>query len=193
MLQIGDEKKMTVKEVADALNVSERVIQKHASEIGLTKNGKRTELTEQQATDIKNRIGKHDLALSCELENVVTEIEKDETILKALQYAQERYQSALNRALQAEARTSRLIHNSTTYTTGEIAKELGLRSAQELNERLHEMGIIFKDARGVWQLYSEYAALGFQNIKQREINGAPRYYAEWTGVGRDWLNGLFVK
>jgi prophage antirepressor-like protein len=93
----------------------------------------------------------------------------------------------------AETRVSRLVHNNRTYTTGEIAKELGMRSAQELNETLHVMGVIYKDARGVWLLYSEYASRGFQNIKQREVNGATRYYAEWTGVGRDWLIGIFSK
>lgn len=193
-LQLGEEKKMTVKEVADALSVSERVIQKHAAEMGLTENGKRTELDEKSVTIIKSKIehsGRNDLAQVCELPNAVTEIEKDEVIMRALQYAQERYQSALARAIEAEARTNRLIHSNTTYTSGEIAKELGMRSAQELHERLKEMGIIFKDTRGIWQLYSEYSGRGFQNIKQREVNGIPRYYAEWTGVGRDWLNGVF--
>jgi len=78
MLQIGDEKKMTVREVAAALNVSERVVQKHASDMGLTENGKRTELTELQVTAIKNRIassGRTDLANVCELPNVSTDLE----------------------------------------------------------------------------------------------------------------------
>lgn len=92
----------------------------------------------------------------------------------------------------AETRVSRLVHNQTTYTSTEMAKELGMKSAQELHETLRAKGIIFKDARGLWLLYSEYSGRGFQNIKQREINGSPRYYAEWTGVGRDWLVGLFA-
>jgi phage antirepressor YoqD-like protein len=66
---------MTVREVANALGVSDRVIQKHASEMGLTENGKKTELTERQATEIKNRIGKYDLARSCELNVAVTHTE----------------------------------------------------------------------------------------------------------------------
>ena len=55
MERIGEEQKMTVKEVAAALCVSERVIQKHASEMGLTTNGKQTTLDEKSVTIIKKR------------------------------------------------------------------------------------------------------------------------------------------
>ena len=93
----------------------------------------------------------------------------------------------------AEGRIDRLVHNNRTYSTTEIAKELGMRSAQELNAALSEKGIIYKDKRGVWMLYAEYASKGFQNIKQREKENATIYYAEWTGLGRDWLVGMFHK
>lgn len=92
----------------------------------------------------------------------------------------------------AETRIDRLVHNNRTYTTTEIAKELGFKSAQELNDDLSAKGILYKNTRGVWLLYAEYSGKGFQNIKQREINGAPRYYAEWTGIGREWLMGLYA-
>lgn len=111
---------------------------------------------------------------------------------RALQMSNRALEGFKNRAFEAEARVSRLVHNQTTYTSTEMAKELGMKSAQELHETLRAKGIIFKDARGLWLLYSEYSGRGFQNIKQREINGSPRYYAEWTGVGRDWLVGLFA-
>ena len=93
----------------------------------------------------------------------------------------------------AEGRIDRLVHNNRTYSTTEIAKELGMRSAQELNAALSEKGIIYKDKRGVWMLYAEYASKGFQNIKQREKENVTIYYAEWTGLGRDWLVGMFHK
>jgi len=93
----------------------------------------------------------------------------------------------------AESRIDRLVHNTTTYTTTEIAKELGFKSAQALNDDLKDRGIHYKDSRGVWVLYAEYAGKGLQNIKQKEVNGYARYYSEWTGLGRDWLNGLYRK
>jgi prophage antirepressor-like protein len=93
--------------------------------------------------------------------------------------------------LEAEARTNRLIHNNRTYTTTEIAKELNFRSAQELNNDLAARGIQYKDRRGVWLLNSEYSGKDFVNIKQKEVNGTTVYYSEWTGLGRDWLVGMY--
>lgn len=69
---------MNTKEVAQALGVSERVIQKHASDLGLTENGKQTSLDEKAVTIIKARIersGRTDLAHVCELPNVSTDLE----------------------------------------------------------------------------------------------------------------------
>lgn len=69
---------MTVREVAEALGTGERVIQKHASEMGLTENGKTTYLDEKAVTIIKARIersGRVDLAHVCELPNVSTDLE----------------------------------------------------------------------------------------------------------------------
>lgn len=92
--------------------------------------------------------------------------------------------------LEAEARVKRLTHIGRNYSTTELAKELGYRSAQELNQKLHDMGIIYKDNRGVWLLYSEYADKGFQSIKQGEKGGVVVYFSAWTGLGRDWVIGL---
>ena len=69
---------MTTKETAESLNVSERVIQKHAKELGLTENGKATNLDEKAVTIIKTKIersGRTDLAHVCELPNVSTDLE----------------------------------------------------------------------------------------------------------------------
>jgi prophage antirepressor-like protein len=52
------------------------------------------------------------------------------------------WKAAREKLLASEGRVARLVHNNRTYTTTEIAKELGFRS-------------------------------------------------EWTGLGRDWLNGLY--
>lgn len=69
---------MTTKETAAALGVSERVVQKHAKDLGLTENGKQTDLDEKAVTIIKTRIersGRIDLAHVCELPNVTTDLE----------------------------------------------------------------------------------------------------------------------
>lgn len=91
----------------------------------------------------------------------------------------------------AENRVDRLIHDNKTFTTTEIAKELGMKSAQELNQALLAKGISYKDTRGVWLLHSPYSANGFQRIKEDVKHDKVIYYAEWTGIGRDWLLGVF--
>lgn len=203
MDRIGEEKMMNVSEVASALGVTERTIQRHLKDMreeGLSDNvvvrGESATLSEKEVTIIKARIersGRNDLRNVAELPNVTTDLEMMVLDAKVSEWKTRKIEELQKQLAASESRVVMLIHNNTTYTSGEIAKEIGMKSAQELHEKLHAKGIIFKDARGVWQLYAEYAGRGFQNIKQRVINGAPRYYAEWTGVGRDWLIGLFSK
>ena len=69
---------MTTKETAEALGVSESTIQRHAKELGLTENGKQTNLDEKAVTIIKTRIersGRNDLRNVAELPNVSTDLE----------------------------------------------------------------------------------------------------------------------
>lgn len=69
---------MTTKETAEALCVSESTIQRHAKELGLTENGKQTNLDEKAVTLIKTKIersGRTDLRNVAELPNVSTELE----------------------------------------------------------------------------------------------------------------------
>ncbi len=88
---------------------------------------------------------------------------------------------------------SRLIHTAKTYTSGEIAKELNLKSAIELNKILHEKGVQFKQNR-TWLLYSKYADLGYTSTKQIILdNGSIAYDRQWTGIGRDFIVSLFGK
>ena len=69
---------MTTKETAESLNVSERTVRRHASEMGLTLNGKPTELDEKAVTIIKAKIeksGRRDLDNVVQLPNVSTDLE----------------------------------------------------------------------------------------------------------------------
>lgn len=88
---------------------------------------------------------------------------------------------------QIEAEKNRLIHDSKTYTTTEIAKELGYKSATALNKDLESKKIQYK-VNGTWVLTSRYSDKGYQSIKQIELdNGKIIYDRKWTGKGRDWL------
>ena len=61
--------------------------------------------------------------------------------------------------VQAEARVAILSHVRKTYTTTEIAKELGMSSAVALNRLLCERRVQFKQ-NGTYVLYAEYAEHG---------------------------------
>lgn len=107
----------------------------------------------------------------------------------ALEY--EAKQQAQLEAKEAQDNVRRLVHDSKTYTAGEIAKEVGLRPAIELNNRLANMEVQFKQ-NGTCLLYAKYADLGYTSVKQTVLdNGRIIYDRRWTGAGRDFIVSLF--
>lgn len=93
--------------------------------------------------------------------------------------------------IETERRNAILMHVNKTYTATEIAKELNMKSAQELNNKLGQLGIQFK-VNKTWVLYSNYANLGYEDIKQEVLdNGKVVYHREFTQSGRDFILGLF--
>lgn len=103
----------------------------------------------------------------------------------ALEY--EAKQQALLEAKQANDHVQRLTHDSKTYTTSEIAKELNLKSANQLNKILEDKGIQYK-LNGTWLLYSNYADKDYVSVKQQTLdNGKIIYDRRWNGKGRDFI------
>ena len=83
-----------------------------------------------------------------------------------------------------------LMHFNKLYTTTEIAKELGIKSAAKLNKVLNDKGIQFKQ-NGTWVLYSDYSECGYVSIKQTVLeNGHIIYDRKWTQEGRKFLLDL---
>lgn len=92
--------------------------------------------------------------------------------------------------LEAEKQRDKLIHQNKLYTTSEIAKELGLKSATKLNGLLAEKKIQYKQNK-TWLLYSKYADCGYVSIKQDILDsGHIIYDRKWTGKGRDFILNL---
>lgn len=86
-----------------------------------------------------------------------------------------------------------LVHAKKLYTTTEIAKELGFKSAQELNRDLERKRIQYK-INNTWVLYSDYADKGYTSIKEQVLdNGKVIYDRKWTGLGRQFLLNLYNK
>lgn len=91
----------------------------------------------------------------------------------------------------AENKVAILTHVNKTYTMTEIAKELNLKSANELNKILADMKIQYK-SNGTWVLYSKYSNLGYEDIKQEVLdNGKVVYHRKITQLGREFILGLF--
>lgn len=93
--------------------------------------------------------------------------------------------------LEAEKLRDKLIHQNKLYTTSEIAKELGLKSANKLNQLLAEKKIQYKQNK-TWLLYSKYSDCGYVSIKQDILDsGHIIYDRKWSGKGRDFILNLF--
>lgn len=93
--------------------------------------------------------------------------------------------------IEAEKTNAILMHVNKTYTMTEIAKEIGLKSANELNKILAEKKIQYK-SNGTWVMYSDYSDLGYESIKQEALdNGHVIYYRRITQLGRKFILGLF--
>lgn len=93
--------------------------------------------------------------------------------------------------IEAEKTNSILMHVNKTYTMTEIAKEIGLKSANELNKILAEKKIQYK-SNGTWVMYSDYSDLGYESIKQETLDsGRVIYYRRITQLGRKFILGLF--
>jgi phage antirepressor YoqD-like protein len=152
MNEISTEKTMTVREVSEALGCSERVVQKHSSAMGITRNGIETHLNDAQVTAIKLRIeksGRNDLAHVCELPKINTELEmllmqkkvdewKDNRILQL--------QNQLNVAIPKVEFYNAVTDSTDAIDIGEAAKVLNLEFGRnKLFEFLREQGILMHD------------------------------------------------
>lgn len=112
--------------------------------------------------------------------------------------------SAVNQLQQKELTESapkveyfdQVLQSKNTYTTTQIAKELGL-SAKSLNDKLYVMGIQFKQS-GQWLLYTKYANRGFTKTKTYSFtkgDGSTGTNIEtvWTEKGREFIHSLIKK
>ena len=197
------QKTMTVQEIATALGVADRTIRRHIAEIREStdnvvrgENGKfmPNYITEEEATEIKKRIersGRNDLQSVAAASEVVTDAEMMERFESVLKWVSEK-----NRQLRAENKeltktVNILTHVNKTYTATEVAKELNLKSANELNAWLAHERIQYK-ANGTWVLYSSYSSQGYTEIKQTTLDsGRVVYDRHFTQRGREFIIKLY--
>lgn len=121
-------------------------------------------------------------------DNVIDEIMNNPDFgIKLLQKLKEEREARIK----AEQKNAILTHVNKTYTMTEIAKELNMKSAIELNKHLAEMKIQYK-VNGTWVFYSNYSNLGYEDIKQEVLDsGRVVYHRKITQLGREFILGLF--
>ena len=92
--------------------------------------------------------------------------------------------------VEAERRNTILTHVNKTYTMTEIAKELNMKSAVQLNKLLAEKKIQYQ-VNGTWVMYSQYSNLGYEEIKQEVLDsGKVIYHRRITQIGREFILNL---
>jgi hypothetical protein len=173
---------MTIKEIANVLKKDESTIRKLGKKLfpEKFKNGRTTYLNEKEVTLIKMNLGKNS-------ELPKTKLEKQLLVKQAIQYLNEEIAELKRENQIHQDRINLLIHDNKTYTTTEIAKELNLKSANQLNKMLEGKEVQYKMNR-TWVLTAKYSDCGYENIKQQELdNGKIIYNRHWTGKGRDFI------
>lgn len=102
-----------------------------------------------------------------------------------------KYKEERSARVEAEKANAILMHVNKTYTMTEIAKEMGLKSATELNKMLAEKKVQYK-VNGTWVMYSDYSNCGYEEIKQEVLdNGRVIYHRKITQIGRKFILDLF--
>lgn len=92
--------------------------------------------------------------------------------------------------------TDRILQSKSLVTITQIAKDYGMSGAA-MNEKLHELGVIYK-LGGQWLLYSKYQAKGYTHsetvdITHRDGRGDVRMNTKWTQKGRLFLYEFLKK
>lgn len=203
-LQAREPKAMTVKEVASAMGVSADTVKNCIRRTMPNKmqNGKTTFLDEKEVACISKELKMNGQVLnhltyedSSQVKSTVTDLEILENYKKAnadfVALLERKYEEERAARVKAEQTNAVLMHVNKTYTATEIAKELGMKSAAELNQRLAEKRIQFKQ-NDTWLPFSGYADCGYFEIKQEVLDsGKVIYHRRITQLGREFILGLF--
>ena len=132
-------------------------------------------------SEVLPAIRKHGAYLTDEKINEILS-DPDTIIRLATQLKQEREARQI-----AEQKVTILTHTNKLYTSTELAKELGFKSATQFNKQLEADGIQYK-VNGTWVTTAKYSEMGLTSIKQIELDsGKIIYDRKWTGLGREFL------
>lgn len=89
-----------------------------------------------------------------------------------------------------------VLQSSQTYTSTQMAKELGMREAEQLHKALKAKGIMYKQS-GQWMLTAKYSEKGYTKPRttytRSDGTQGTNTITVWTERGRAFLHQLFGK
>lgn len=199
----NEEKNMTTKELAQVLGVTPRTIQQVVDKLGLAKSISQVKIrgqmsysfNQEQATAIKLELQNHSKIAKngFDIMTVSNDLEGELLVQRAMAWQQAKIAELTAQNNQLQTRNNLLMHTQKTYTASEIAKELGLTSAQKLNQILKEKEIQYY-RNGTWLPTSKYSDKEYYEIKQDVLdNGIVIYNSRFTQKGRDFILSLREK
>jgi phage antirepressor YoqD-like protein len=182
----GD-KRMTVREVAEVLGVTEESIKKHIRELwpDLMRNGVVTYLSETQVTEIKRK-----MLPTTSVVGAITDLEAAEMLLRSAEHFKVRFEEERERRIEAERRLALAEPKAAALdgisagegdiTVRELAAILAMPRVSEkaLLQRLHEDGFLAKDGIPIRQ----YIDRGILYEKFIGKSGKPRLMVTPKGL-----------
>lgn len=188
------EKRMTVKEVAEALGTAESTIRNKVRELfpEIVENGKVTYLNEKQVYILKKSLVPRDLTLKSKVDSALTALDIEEMTIKVLAYHKAEVERL--RAELAEAKSKVEVYEKISDSSGlkslqEVAKILGY-GPNEFFKLLRDKKILYRD-NGVNLPYQEFIDKGLFVVREEPYMAGDesRVYSRIfvTGKGELWL------
>lgn len=153
----------TIKELSEIMGVSRDTIERAIRRLypAKMKDGKTTILNEVEITVVKKDIESNKNLRT--LAEVKTELDYEIMAVQVEEYRKRKIEELTFENSKLKDDIQLLTHTERTYTAGQIAKELSLKSAQELNKILQAEKIIYKKG-GSYLPYSNYADCGYMKL-----------------------------
>jgi phage antirepressor YoqD-like protein len=196
MKELTNEKTMTIKEIAELLNVDEVTVNRKINELYplKIKNGIKTVLTYLECHNIISEIKKK--GIIAPLQNAkldLNEIMKNPDFFRKIADVIERNNELENKMIEIKPKadyTDQVLLTEDLFSATQIAQDLGI-SAKRLNELLEEENIIYK-SNGQWILKTEYKNKGFVKSRthlfyDKENNQHSILHTYWTQTGRKFI------
>lgn len=195
------ERRMTVREVAEALGTAESTIRNKAAELfpEVVRNGVTTYLDQEQVTALKQSLVPRDLTLKSKVDAATTDIEMMERTVQVIQWQMAKLEEQRARIAELEPKAAvadAIALASDCKTISEVGKITGI-GPHKLGDLLEADGVLFRKhykggAKGERVPYEVYMERGYFVVRERVFSGRRgevlrRSQTYVTGKGEVWI------